>query len=304
MGSLHRILAATDLSEPARHALDRAALLARVSGASLTLLHSIGGSALEDLRRLMTSDEVERAMDDRARRELATCAERLRHEHRITVEHRLCTGHPVEEIAAVADELRAELIVCGAHGGSPGRWLLGSTAERVVRSALRPVLLVRQPPKAPYARLLVPVDFSLWSEASIHAARQVAPGAHIVLLHAVDTSLTDRMRLDGVADAVIQQYRDAARSEAQELLDDLAGRAGLGTGEWTPAITLNTDPWTAATQQQQQAQACDLTVIGKQGRSALGEFLLGSVTRHVIAESAGDVLVTARGESIAQRGRP
>ncbi|MNV87873.1 Universal stress protein family protein [compost metagenome] len=37
---------------------------------------------------------------------------------------------------------------------------------------------------------------------------------------------------------------------------------------------------------------CDLIVVGKQGESALEELLVGSVTKHVLNESQGDVLVS------------
>ena len=297
MSPLRHIVAATDLSPSARHAADRAAQLARATGASLTLLNSLGGSAWEDLRRLLASDDVEQAMTGKARQALSAEAARVKQEHPVEIEERVGTGHPVEEIAALAESERAGLIVCGAGGEAGERWLLGSTAERVVRTALRPVLLVRQAVNGPYTRLLVPVDFSFWSESSIHIARQLAPAAHLVLLHSLDTSMTDRMRLDGVDSAVIQRYRDAARQEAEARLADLAARVGLGPNDWTPSITADSDPWTAIVAQQ-KAQGCDLTVIGKQGRSALGEFVLGSVTRKVITGTTGDVLVAARGETL------
>ena len=60
---------------------------------------------------------------------------------------KLCSGHPVEEINAVARECNADLIVIATHGrtGLP-HVLLGSVAERVVRHAPCPVLVVRTPP--------------------------------------------------------------------------------------------------------------------------------------------------------------
>jgi nucleotide-binding universal stress UspA family protein len=40
------------------------------------------------------------------------------------------------------------------------------------------------------------------------------------------------------------------------------------------------------------AQDCDLVVLGKHGQSATEELLLGSVTKHVLAEGSADVLVS------------
>jgi nucleotide-binding universal stress UspA family protein len=44
--------------------------------------------------------------------------------------------------------------------------------------------------------------------------------------------------------------------------------------------------------QQEQEFDCDLIVIGKHGRSPLGDLLLGSTTRMVLLESSADVLVS------------
>ncbi|WP_083438360.1 universal stress protein [Caldimonas brevitalea] len=52
-----------------------------------------------------------------------------------------------------------------------------------------------------------------------------------------------------------------------------------------------------ATVRQEQEHDCDLIVIGKHGRGALEEFLLGSVTNTVIAASAGNVLIATRSEA-------
>ena len=48
--------------------------------------------------------------------------------------------------------------------------------------------------------------------------------------------------------------------------------------------------------QQEQEQDCDLIVVGKHGRNAVEELLLGSTTNMVIAESSCDVLVSTRAD--------
>lgn len=53
-------------------------------------------------------------------------------------------GHPAAEIVAFADEEEADLIVMGTHGrGLVGHLVMGSVAEKVVRTAHCPVLTVR-----------------------------------------------------------------------------------------------------------------------------------------------------------------
>jgi hypothetical protein len=53
-------------------------------------------------------------------------------------------GHPVEEIIKRAEDLEADLIVVGTHGRAGfKRAMIGSVAERIVRHATCPVLVVR-----------------------------------------------------------------------------------------------------------------------------------------------------------------
>jgi|SRR5690606_15841891 len=63
-----------------------------------------------------------------------------------SVETRLLQGVPSEEVCDFANREGADLIVVGTHGrGLVGRMLLGSVAEKIVRSAPVPVLTVREP---------------------------------------------------------------------------------------------------------------------------------------------------------------
>jgi nucleotide-binding universal stress UspA family protein len=63
----------------------------------------------------------------------------------VPVETKVATGIPSEDIARVARELPADLIIMGTHGrAGMSHLLLGSVAEKVVRGAPCPVLTVRK----------------------------------------------------------------------------------------------------------------------------------------------------------------
>jgi len=66
--------------------------------------------------------------------------------------------------------------------------------------------------------------------------------------------------------------------------------AGLEARDWTPCIPC-ADASVAIVEQEQEL-VCDLIIIGKHGQNMAEEWLLGSVTQHVLNESAGDVLVS------------
>jgi len=180
--------------------------------------------------------------------------------------------------------------VVGARGaGLVRHFLLGSTAERLLRKSARPVLVVKQTPNGPYQRVLVPVDFSQGSARLIGLARSVASGAHLVLLNAYEVPFEGKLRFANVAEATIEAYRISSFRSASLQLQALATDAGLEPGDWTPCIP-NRDP-SQAIIEHEKTLGCDLIVIGKHGQNMTEELLLGSVTKHVLVESAGDVLV-------------
>ena len=292
------VVAATDLSAPARRAVDRAARLARSAGASLTLVHAVNASMLSELRRwLDTGGDVERSILDDVRARLHHLAGEISARYQIAMNERAVTGRPVDEIARVGEELEADLIVTGTLGGGHFRsHLIGSTAERVVRKSARPVLMVRQLAHEPYRRALVPVDFSRWSAPSLEIAAAVAPDAHFVLVHCVDVPFEGRMQLAGVSERALEKYRTDARDEANRRLAELAAQSGLLDGRWTAIAPTGLDPWMQIVRQEQE-QDCDLIVIGKHGRNAVEELLLGSTTNMVIAEGSCDVLVSAQADA-------
>lgn len=289
------IVTATDFSAPSRHAAQRAALLAKSSAASLTLLHTVGGSALDDLRRwLADGSQAAHAIEADARQRLQDLAAELSRSQGIVVRAHLSIGHPVEQVIRHADDVDAGLVVTGTRGAGFFRGVVvGSTAERIAKRSSRPVLMVRQLPHEPYRRILVPVDFSAWSRSAIELAQQVAPEATLVLMHAVELPFEGKMRIAGVAEETVSRYRDAARREAQQRLHDLAADVGLNADRVRLSTPSGADPWMLIVQDEQEHD-CDLVVIGRQGRHAVDEFLLGSTTRMVISEGAADVLIASR----------
>lgn len=295
MNLLRPIVTATDFSAPSRHAAQRASLLAQASGAALTLTHTMSGAALEDLRRWLADDsQATGAIEAEAQQRLQELAAELGRSKGIDVTTHLSIGHPVEQVTRHAELVDAELLVTGTRGAGFFRGVVfGSTAERIAKRSSRPVLMVRQLPHEPYRRVLVPVDFSEWSRSAIELARQIAPQASLVLMHAVEVPFEGRMRLAGVAENTVTKCRDEARCEAQQRLRALAAEASLDTDRLRLSTPSGADPWMLIVQEEQE-QDCDLVVIGRQGRHALDEFLLGSTTRMVVADGAADVLISNR----------
>jgi nucleotide-binding universal stress UspA family protein len=181
-------------------------------------------------------------------------------------------------------------MVLGARGASFMRRLMpGSTAERLVRKSNLPMLVVKQPPHERYRRVLVAADFSASSVASLDLARAVAPHADLVLLHSYDVPYEDWMQTVEVREAALQHYQQAARQRPLQDMQAFIAADGRAAAEW-PTVVVKGDPTLRILEQEQELD-CDLIVAGKQGETVPEEFLLGSVTKHVLQQSQSDVLV-------------
>src|SRR5688572_20449843 len=149
MTRITRILVPTDFSTTADAALEYAFVLADRFGASLQLLHVLADPFMADgmaaetyvldvpaLRDAMLQDARERLAHRAAPREKTTTR----------IETEVLFGHGARTIAEYAAERGADLIVMGTHGRTGvAHLLLGSIAERLVRTAPCPVLTVRHP---------------------------------------------------------------------------------------------------------------------------------------------------------------
>jgi len=156
---LNHILYATDLSDNADVALKFSIELARGTGARLSVLH-----VLQTIDTIYwgaeggyLGEEMQTLRDDALQCLHSSIPERGQCKG-VQVTPIMVDGDPYREILRVADEEKVDLVVMNMHGkGFVERTLLGSTAEKVIRSAHVPVLSIPAP--AEYAtRLLLATD--------------------------------------------------------------------------------------------------------------------------------------------------
>lgn len=137
------ILVPIDFSQGSERALAQAEGLATSLGADIELFHAyqLPVLALPD-SSVTVSPTYIADLTDRAQRELNRQRDALV-ARGVRVTTKLLEGNPAEAIVQRAEALSALMIVLGTHGRSGfKRFLLGSTAERVVRTATVPVLTV------------------------------------------------------------------------------------------------------------------------------------------------------------------
>lgn len=147
LAPIRRLLVPIDLSPDSLRALESASKLAKVFGASVTVLHAFSSAGFAvsgwhdypEMGSLIAVDEVRDAERAGFERAIQAC-------NWFGVEH---SAHFVEGDPATAileHQHEADLIVLGTHGRSRlASALMGSVAWRVLREARHPVLAVRHP---------------------------------------------------------------------------------------------------------------------------------------------------------------
>lgn len=136
------ILVPTDGSEAMAGVVDHAERVAAEHGATLHALHVTNTASLADLPMESSWEGVTQALKHQGEEAIEGVEDRI--DSDITVETAVLDGSPAKEIVTYAEMNDCDCIIMGTHGRSGvDRLLLGSVAERVVRSAPVPVTTIR-----------------------------------------------------------------------------------------------------------------------------------------------------------------
>ena len=144
MKIFEHLLIPTDFGESSARALDLAVKLAVELGASLTLLHvyeipMYGYTGME-----MAAVDLLTPIEDAAREQLATTLADVKRKVP-AAKSLLRRGVVWREIVATIEETHPDLVVMGTHGRhGVSHVLLGSVADKIVRTSPVPVLTVRE----------------------------------------------------------------------------------------------------------------------------------------------------------------
>jgi nucleotide-binding universal stress UspA family protein len=294
---IERILVPLDFSPASTEALDYAVSLAKQFRAAIHLVHvyppdeasSVPGAGHLLLRSAEAIEHLNEELTGIHRKHVPTFRPENCH---------VRTGQPYQEIVCLAREIDADLIALSTRGHSGLKHLLlGSTAERVIRSARCPVLVVRKRKQKSKATsksfairtILVPVDFSTCSLAGLEYAAFLAKRLHVTLrlFHVTypytNYVIADRAgaRFSGLADAVEQAAR--IEMDALKQMDFLRGvpvQTEIRAGHAIEEIC------NAASQPE-----IDLVVTSTHGRTGFKHALIGSVAEHVARYADSPIMV-------------
>ena len=294
MRRFSRIVCPVDFSDISQHALEHAFAFARWYDASVTGLFvytpifTAPGVGMYAYGAAPVVEQINKA-DYEA--DLLAFLGRA-NPQRLTVGVRVEVGAPAPEIVAAVESLGADLVVLGTHGTRGFEHLmLGSVAERVLRTCPVPVLTV--PPRAqatsalPVKRVLCPIDFSGPSKAALDVALSIAQDgdAEITILHVSDMPTDEPLTTRSIATPEFYVEYEAA---ARERLNALLSEAGATWCRPTTAIR-HGKPYREILSAADESRA-DLIVMGVHGRNPLDLLLFGSTTNQVVRRATCPVL--------------
>jgi len=285
MYEVDHVLAATDGSEHGMGALVTSAYCARRSGASLDVV-AVAESVIAPVGIDVALYEDTFADQLRAQVE-AQMAQAEASEAPLHLE----VGLAAPAITQVAEDVNADLIVVGAHPRpAVARFLVGSTAERVIRLARRPVLVATAQRRQAFRRVLVAVDLSGQSYRVLEAAvaTAIACGSELRALYVQDR-LTPMLLEAALFDE--KETRHHARSQLKKTLakvsvpSELMVSQEVREGHAGQEILHAAEEWDA-----------DLVVMGAHGFGFFNRLLLGSISTYVLRHGHRETLVVPRPE--------
>jgi nucleotide-binding universal stress UspA family protein len=284
------VLCPVDFSEISRRALNHATALAQWYEATLTVLNVFPVMPVMDVPPLVLDDKMQNELTGQLRRFTELVPPGVRRELRVE------QGDSIHEaIEKQASTSGVDLIVMGSHGRTGfTRLLLGSVAERVIRHAPCPTMIVPAHahdvvPEGPvrYRKILCPVDFS---EHSIHAVEygvtlSEESDAELCLLHVLLPLTRELKELEpSFEDLRLQIEGDRLRRLGELIPADAAMYCTVHTALRKGAV--HREILAAAAE-----QSADLIVMGAQGGGALDAAIFGSNTERVARAACCPVLV-------------
>lgn len=293
--SITRLLLATDFSDEARRAEEYASALAASWQVPLSVMTVLEFPPGMNPDYAVNKQYLTDRMHDASTR-LAEFKERTRRRGIVATTH-IASGIPSERVIAAAQSEEADLLVVGTRGKSGlAHVLLGSTAERVIRSAPCPVLAV---PRLKDDRsteesiclkhILVPTDLSDCSLDALEYAAVVArqSKASVELLHVLEPVYYG---LDFTFEHAGE--REKKRKHIAQALEDLSAdfsKAGIIIKTCIrggmPSDTIL---------EYVQTSASDLIIMGTHGRRGLSHLVTGSVTEAVLRRGPCPVLAVRK----------
>lgn len=299
---LRTVLIGTSLEEESDRVVRTGMAVARAAGARVVLVYASPEAPRFAGPEAGWGEEFSAEMSARGREMLTRQMERLGLVASEVGGAEVVAGEPHRVLVDAARKRGADLIVVGATGSGPfAAELLGSTADRVLRKASCPVLLVRGELPIPPRRVLAPVDLSpLAGDAyrcGLHLLGQIAKGEKVEVRAANAVSFFDALALKHRTGGDFSP-EEAARLRAEELerfvLENQPG------APFTVTTSLLSGEARFEILRELAQNPVDLVLLGTHGRGGFDRLMLGSVAATVARKAPCSVLLVSPDAALAE----
>lgn len=275
---MKRILVPTDFSECATRALEFAASLAKKVSGEIFLIHvhedenedtistsgewhSYVSSYTQELPHMIgLLKETKALMEEIKKRDYL---------HGIPVHDNIEVGVPGIMINKAAEKYMADIIIMGTHGAKGLKeFFIGSTAEKVVQHADRPVLAIKEKFTRELKEIIFASDFTKEAEDVFGFVKKIA-GIYNANLHLLEIDTEN-----GVEDNNLKNHSASMRFEGKDY----------------PVIVYKDKTDEAGILHYAQQINADLIAIGTHGRHGLSRLFNPSVSEDLVNHSFSPVL--------------
>jgi nucleotide-binding universal stress UspA family protein len=280
------IVVPVDGSEPATAAVERGLSLVEAGDATLSLLAVIEPSTAP--RSAVFTNPTREALDEQTTAALENAESRAT-DVGVDYQTSVRRGIPHEEIAAMVDDVGADLVVMGTHGRTGlDRLLLGSVTERTLRTSDVPVLTTRESASVwSLDDILVPTDGSEPATEAVDHVLDVAD-AYDASVHALSVVDTQTLTAAYDAGAGMPAMVEAVKEDSRDVVEAVRDRATNRDIDCESRV-LEGSPGHAITTYAEDEDV-DLIAMGTHGRTGLSRLLLGSTTERTVRTSPAPVL--------------
>jgi nucleotide-binding universal stress UspA family protein len=140
-GKYRSILVPFDGSDSSKKALARACELSKLDQGEITVLYVI--PRYEEMVDFFKTDAIKKSLYQEAEK-IVEGAKKLAAAQGVEIKAAVQEGHAGEKVAEISDALNNDLIVIGTHGWrGMDKAIMGSTSERIIANASRPILIAR-----------------------------------------------------------------------------------------------------------------------------------------------------------------
>jgi nucleotide-binding universal stress UspA family protein len=296
---LRTVLIGTSLGSESDQVVRAGLAVARKAGARVVLVHAFqreplpvavgAGPFLEREQIAFGNEELQRQIERLGIRAAELAGARAQ------------VGAPHRVLTETAQQLGADLIVVGAIGAGPfAAELIGTTADRILRKASCPVLVVRGELPVPPRRVLAPVDLSTLSgdafHCGLHLLAQLADHGEVQVeaVYALSflDAVTERLR---TGETSLDRVELSAAKELRRFV--LENRSD---GAFHVDTAVFPGEARAEILRELMEHPADLLVLGTHGRGGLDRLVLGSVASTVVRKAPCSVLVISPEAALAE----